>query len=288
MPSAVGEVGGVLAAGHIRGNLLGERIRLFDIDIDRLGRESAVQLLCNWLEESARDCRYVVTPNVDHVVKLSRSEEFRQAYQGASLVLADGRPVVAAARLFGVPLPETVPGSDLVPAIFDCVTRTPGRRLSVFLLGAAPGVADRAAAQIAQKWAGVDVVGTYSPPYGFERDDAECHVICERIAASGADLLVIGLGAPKQELWVHRHAGKLPVKLALCVGATIDFIAGEKKRAPTWIQALALEWLHRMLTEPRRLARRYLHDAFVFPILLWKEVGRRSASTDSAVESKAR
>ena len=86
---------------------------------------------------------------------------------------------------------------------------------------------------------------------------------------------MIGLGAPKQELWVHRHASMLSVKVALCVGATIDFLAGEKRRAPRWIQALGLEWLHRMMSEPRRLMGRYAHDAVVFPRLLFREWRQR-------------
>lgn len=259
------------------GKSLGDLVRVFDIDINRLSRVQAVERVSVWLDSTRRDCKYVVTPNVDHVVKLSRSAEFRQAYHGASLVLADGRPVVAACRLLGKPLPETVPGSDLVPGIFEHVSRHWQRKLSVFLLGALPGVADRAAASIQQRWPGVQVVGTYSPPLGFEHDASECQSICERIRASGAELLVVGLGAPKQELWMHRHADRLPVKVALCVGATIDFLAGEKQRAPLWVRKMALEWFYRMLQEPRRLVRRYLHDALVFPYLLWKEAGRRDA-----------
>lgn len=246
-------------------------VRMFGIAIDRLNRNEAVQHVVAWLEDERRSCRYVVTPNVDHLVKLDSSECFRDAYASAALVLADGRPVIAAAKFFGDPLPETVPGSDLVPWLFDHVALAWSRPLTVFLLGAAPGVAERAAAQIHSKWMNVCVVGTFSPPFGFEKSPRECEDICERIATSGAELLVIGLGAPKQELWVARYASSLPVKVALCVGATIDFLAGEKKRAPRWLQSIGLEWFHRMASEPRRLAGRYAHDALVFPKLLLRE-----------------
>lgn len=254
-------------------------VKMFGICIDRLSRIEAVQRVANWLQEELRPCRYVVTPNVDHLVKLDSSECFRDAYAGAALVLADGRPVIAASKFFDDPLPETVPGSDLVPWLFDHVASAWSRPLTVFLLGAAPGVAERAAESIHSKWANVCVVGTFSPPFGFERSTSECAEICDRIARSGAELLVIGLGAPKQELWVARYANSLPVKVALCVGATIDFLAGEKQRAPGWVQSLGLEWFHRMASEPRRLAGRYAHDAFVFPKLLFREWRtRRSAS----------
>jgi N-acetylglucosaminyldiphosphoundecaprenol N-acetyl-beta-D-mannosaminyltransferase len=145
---------------------------------------------------------------------------------------------------------------------------SPEDDLRVFLLGAAPGVAQRAAEQIQQRWPAVRVVGTYSPAPGFERDDAENARIVEMIERAAPRLLVVGLGAPKQELWVHRHAGQLQCRVALCVGATIDFLAGHRRRAPLWIQRCRLEWLHRLLGEPRRLARRYARDAVIFPRLV--------------------
>jgi N-acetylglucosaminyldiphosphoundecaprenol N-acetyl-beta-D-mannosaminyltransferase len=141
----------------------------------------------------------------------------------------------------------------------------------VFLLGAAAGVADRAAKNIHQRWPLINVVGTYSPPLGFERDAAENENILDRIEQSQPDVLIVGLGAPKQELWVHAHRNRIAAPVALCVGATIDFLAGEKPRAPVWMRRVGLEWLHRLASEPKRLARRYLRDARIFPRLIWKE-----------------
>ncbi len=212
-------------------------------------------------------CRYVVTPNVDHAVMFQRRADLREAYADASLVLADGAPLVWASRLLGRSLPQRVAGSDLVPRIFDAADRP----LRVFLLGAAPGVADEAARRIAARWPHVDVVGTYSPPLGFENDPQENDRILAAVAAAAPDLLVVGLGAPKQELWVHRHHRQLSAKVALCVGATIDFLAGHRRRSPRWMQRVGLEWLHRVLSEPRRLASRYARDAWVFPQLIWRE-----------------
>lgn len=255
-------------------------VHMFGISIDCLTRKQAVQRVAEWLSSDERLCRYVVTPNVDHVVKLNASLEFRDAYAGAALVLADGKPLIGVSRIFGEPLPETVPGSDLVPWLFDHVSLTRSQPLRVFLLGAGPGVAERAAERVHSTWYNVSVVGVYSPPFGFEKDPGECAAICNLVAGSGAELLVIGLGAPKQELWVKRYSNRLPVKVALCVGATIDFLAGEKKRAPKWLQALGMEWLHRMLSEPKRLAGRYGHDALIFPFLIFKELKRRRSLAD--------
>lgn len=124
---------------------------------------------------------------------------------------------------------------------------------------------------IEQRWAGVEVVGTLSPPMGFEHDEKENERILQAVADCQPDLVLIGLGAPKQELWIGRFADRLEAKAALCIGATIDFLAGEKSRSPRWMQKLGLEWLHRMATEPSRLAKRYARDAWIFPQLVWRE-----------------
>lgn len=249
---------------------MNNRIKLFGIDIDRLDMRGAVDVVEGWIREGAAECRYVVTPNVDHVVKLSQNEAFQDAYRHAELVVADGKPVVLAARLLGTPLLGTVTGSDLVPAIFERYQHT-GKSLRVFLLGAAPGVGERAKSIIERTWSRIQVVGVMSPPLGFEHDEAECERICTSVARACPDLLVVGLGAPKQELWVRRFQKRLSVHAALCVGATIDFLAGEKARAPKIFQTLGLEWVHRMCSEPRRLVKRYAHDAWVYPRLFLRE-----------------
>jgi N-acetylglucosaminyldiphosphoundecaprenol N-acetyl-beta-D-mannosaminyltransferase len=245
-------------------------VPLFGMQIDRLRMPEAVDRLREWIAAADAKCRFVVTPNVDHAVMFYERADLREAYESASLVLADGFPVVLASKIVGRPLPERVAGSDLAPALFAATAD--GRGLSVYLLGAAPGVAERAAANIAARWPNVRVVGTYSPPLGFERNDLENDAIIRRVNDARPDVLVLGLGAPKQELWIARHRERLRVKTALCIGATIDFLAGEKARAPRWMQRFGLEWLHRLSTEPKRLFKRYAHDARVFPRLVWNEL----------------
>lgn len=249
---------------------LKKRVRLFGADIDPLNMCETVKLISSWIAEPQKNCRFVVTPNVDHVVKLQTHTGLQKAYKAASLVVTDGRPVVWAADLLGVDLPGTVPGSDLVPALFDNAQQKQ-QPLTVYLLGAMPGVADRAKEIIHATWPMVKVLGTHSPDFGFEKKADVSKAICEAVNNSGADLLVLGLGAPKQELWVTQYAPEISVKVALCVGATIDFIAGEKSRAPLFMQKVGLEWLHRMLSEPRRLAKRYIIDAIIFPKLIFNE-----------------
>jgi N-acetylglucosaminyldiphosphoundecaprenol N-acetyl-beta-D-mannosaminyltransferase len=263
---------------------LKSRRTLFGIELDPLTMVEAVEQTVAWAQTPDAPCRFVVTPNVDHIVQLQDNAGLQGAYRRAWLVLADGWPVVTAARWLGKCLPGRVPGSDLVPAIFqafsDRATELGAGQpaVRVFLLGAAPGVADLAATRIEARWPGVQVVGTDSPPLGFEHSELENERILAKIAAAGPQILVVGLGAPKQELWVARHQSRLATPLALCVGATIDFLAGKKKRAPGWMQAMRLEWLHRLVSEPGRLAKRYWHDACVFPGIVWRELrqnGRR-------------
>jgi N-acetylglucosaminyldiphosphoundecaprenol N-acetyl-beta-D-mannosaminyltransferase len=252
--------------------LLYGRIELFGMQIHSVRQEQVLGQIEQWLGKPFERLHYVVTPNVQHTMVYQENAAFREAYSEASLVIADGWPLVWSSRLLRNPLPERVAGSDLLPLLFDRTIL--GKPFSIFLLGAGPGVGERAAREIHRIWPKVTVVGTYSPPFGFEHDPAENERIVARIAELAPDLLVVGLGAPKQELWTYRFRNELRAKVALCVGASIDFIAGEKERAPEWMQKGGLEWLHRALTEPKRLGRRYAEHAVLFPALVMKELRR--------------
>lgn len=246
------------------------KTQLFGIDIDVLDMDGAVDRLRDWIESGEGPCRYVVTPNVDHAVLFQENELLRGAYEGADMVLADGHPIVWTSMISGKRLPERVAGSELVPELFESFNKQ--GKLKVFLLGAAEGVGVRAAENMKAQWPNVETVGVYSPPMGFEKDDEECENILEKIAAANADVVVVGLGAPKQEIWVSKYYDRIPAAAALCVGATIDFLAGEKHRAPVWMQRSGIEWLHRMCSEPKRLVKRYARDAWIFPQLVFRQL----------------
>jgi N-acetylglucosaminyldiphosphoundecaprenol N-acetyl-beta-D-mannosaminyltransferase len=250
-----------IAAGSQHVDLLGMRVA-------KTTMRQTVATVLDWCREPRGDAaRFIVTPNVDHAVLFNQRADLRAAYSDASLVLADGTPLVWAARLLKQPLPERVAGSDLVPQLFAATDGV----LRVFLLGAEPGVGELAASRIAEQWPNVRVVGTYSPPLGFEKDPNENNRIFEIVADASPDLVIVGLGAPKQELWVHHHHHGLQAKVVICAGATIDFLAGHRQRSPIWMRRFGLEWVHRLCTEPRRLASRYLRDAWVFPQLVWRQ-----------------
>src|SRR4051794_13812082 len=180
-----------------------ETVRLFGIDLHPVTMDAAINRVMDWLRH-ADACKYVVTPNVDHVVNLQADAAMRKAYAGASLVLADGWPVVVASRWLGKPLPERVPGSDLVPSLLNAGQELPGFR--VFLLGGAPGTGELAARQIAKRWPRVCVAGIASPTNGFELNDAATDEVIMTVNQAAPHLLVVGLGAPRQEIWLSRNA----------------------------------------------------------------------------------
>ncbi|HEY1057340.1 MAG TPA: WecB/TagA/CpsF family glycosyltransferase [Limnobacter sp.] len=245
---------------------------LFDLSFTAITQREAVNAIQAWLTAEDSTPHLVVTPNVHFTLLQQRNPAFRAVLNAASLCVVDGRPIWWASRLLGRPLPEVITGSDLVPAVFQrAAEESRDTALRVYLLGAAPGVASKAAIAIESTYLGITVCGVDSPPMGFERDDKECERICQAIRRSGAQLLIIGLGAPKQEFWAHRYLSYTGVRVAICAGATIDFLAGEKPRAPRWINQIGLEWLFRVLSEPRRLAGRYARDGLALPGLIVRE-----------------
>lgn len=258
---------------------------LWGISIDAITMEGAVDRLSRWIVAAETSCHLVATPNVDHVVQAHRQPELRAIFEASSMTLADGWPLVTMSRLYGPRLPERVPGSDLLPELCErfpeeAQSAEDAKRLRLFLLGGRPGVPERAKATIHTRWPGVEVVGVASPPLGFEDDEETNSELCDQVNASGANVLVVGLGFPKQEKWIVANRRRLNVAAALALGGTIDFLAGEQTRAPRWLQRLRLEWLHRLATNPRRLARRYATDALWFPwICLSHLVNRRSTKS---------
>jgi N-acetylglucosaminyldiphosphoundecaprenol N-acetyl-beta-D-mannosaminyltransferase len=250
------------------------RVALFGITIDNLTSAQAVEAV-RVLLERGKGQHYVVTPNVDHVVRLESDPAFRQAYAGASLVLADGMPLVWASRVLGRPLKARVTGADLLPQ--TCAMAAQSGR-SLFLLGGASGVPEAAGRNLQARYPGLRIAGAYSPPMGFERDPAENRRIAERVNRARPDILAIGLGAPKQELWIAAHRRSLDFGVALCVGAALDFAAGTLARAPRWMREGGLEWAWRLAREPRRLWKRYLVDDMAFGRIVAQHwLKRRSA-----------
>ncbi len=206
---------------------------------------------------------YVLTPNVDHVVMAQRDDSLAAAYRHTFLSLADGMPVVWASKLLGQPLPEKVSGSDLVLPLLQRAARD---NWSVYFLGGRPGSCEALVRRLKTELPNLRVVGVDSPQLNASAADGQSQHAFQRVQQARPNLLLVGLGCPKQELWLHRFAPRLPGTVSLGIGASIDFLAGVVTRAPAWMSRNGLEWLYRLIQEPRRMWRRYLVRD---PAFLW-------------------
>lgn len=215
---------------------------------------------------------YIVTPNVDHICLCRRNAEFKRAYEESYLVVPDGMPLIWSSKMLGTPLVQRLNGTDLVYAISE---RAAAEGRSVFLLGAAEGVPGEAAERLTSLYPGLRIAGIYSPPMGFEKSADENAEIVDRLRAAGPDICFVAVGSPKQEIWMRQYCEESGVPLMIGVGASLDFIAGRKRRAPRVFQKAGFEWLWRLCTEPRRLWRRYLVDDMLFFVLLARQYASR-------------
>lgn len=231
------------------------RMNFLNIEVDNLTMNEALdraeELILN------KKPSYVVTPNVDHIVKLETDKEFQDVYKNADLVLTDGMPLIWISKMKGNPIKEKISGSDFFPKLCK---RASEKGYSLFLLGAAEGVAAKAAENLKEKYKGLNIVGIYSPSYGFEKKDEEIKEIIKMINDVKPDILAVGLGAPKQEKFLYKYRNELNVPISLAIGASIDFEAGNINRAPKWMQNCGLEWFYRLCKEPKRMFRRYIVD----------------------------
>jgi N-acetylglucosaminyldiphosphoundecaprenol N-acetyl-beta-D-mannosaminyltransferase len=216
---------------------------------------------------ASRRPHYVVTANVDFIVQARTDVELRRIFLDAHLVLCDGTPVLWASRLLGNPLPERVAGADLVPLLIEAAAK---KKYRLFFLGATPAAAQAATARLQAQFPEVIIAGSYSPPFRklLEMDHQE---IKRRIVESRPDVLLVAFGCPKQEKWMAMHYRELGVPVAVGVGATIDFLAGQVRRAPRWMQRTGLEWVFRLAQEPGRLFQRYAKDLRTFGTDLWRQ-----------------
>lgn len=239
-------------------------------EIDNLTMEEALVEIEQLIQKHKKS--YVVTPNLDHIVLLEKDEEFAKVYKSADLIVADGKPLIWISKWLRNPIKEKISGSDLFPQMCGMAA---DRGYTIFILGAAEGIAEKAAENLEQKYPGVKFVGTYSPKYGFETMPDELEHIKECILQSRPDILAVSLGSPKGEKFIFRHLEEYGVPLSISIGATIDFEAGNIQRAPKWMSECGLEWLYRTIKEPRRLAKRYFVDAISIVPIMFKYKRKR-------------
>lgn len=247
-----------------------ERIRIGRLPVDVVDMSGALDRIVELVD--ARRGGTVFTPNVDHVVLAERDPRFREAYARVSLSLVDGMPVLWASRLLGRRLPEKVSGSDLVLPLME---RAAARGYRVFLFGGGPGVAELASGRLHERFPAIQIVGTDASRVSLDDGPAAIAPIADRIAATRPDLVLVCLGAPKQEIFCDWSFSMLAPAVMVCVGAGIDFVAGTARRAPRWISRSGFEWLYRLVQEPRRLAGRYLLRDPQFVAILARQMTER-------------
>lgn len=241
------------------------RVRILNVEFDNLTQRELLERFSSGV---------VFTVNVDFVMRLQRDQAFGELHRSAAFSIADGQMLVFASRFLGTPLKERIAGADLLPAFCEYHRANPDVRL--FLLGAGPGIAESAMHKLNGRARRNIVVGAHSPSYGFEEDHRECLEIVELINRSGATALAVGVGSPKQERWIAAWRERLGgIRMFLPIGASLEFAAGARRRAPVWVGRAGFEWLFRLAQEPRRLWRRYLvEDPRFFQLVLQQRRGR--------------
>lgn len=256
------------------------RFWIGSVPIDVVTRDAAVARVAALVDGGRGGA--VFTPNVDHLVLAEEDAAFREAYASADLSLVDGMPVLWMSRLLGMRRVTKVSGSDLIRPLARLAAQ---RGFRVYLLGAGAGVAPRAGQLLAGEFPGFSVVATSSPRIDMDAPSGEREAILRELRAARPDLVLVALGAPKAERFVHECRRGVPAAVFVCVGAGLDFLAGVVRRAPRWMSACGVEWLFRLLQEPRRLWRRYLvRGPRVVPIFLraLHDRGRRARRSDAA------
>lgn len=242
-----------------------EKVDVLTVPIDVVSMEETVNLAEKFIKENRT--HIIVTANAEMVMQANHDKELLHILCQADLVLADGIGVVWAARYKGYPLPERVAGADLVPRLLD-VAALKGYKL--FLLGAAPGVAEQAAQNMRSTHAGINICGVLD---GYFTQDRESAVIAA-IKTAEPDILLVGLGVPRQEKWIWHHKEELGIPVCIGVGGVIDVLAGVSQRAPVWMQKAGLEWFYRLIKQPWRFLRMMALPKFVLRVWI-EQAGKK-------------
>ena len=231
------------------------RMKFMNTEIDNLTMKETIDEIDKLIKKDKN--AYVVTPNVDHIVKLETDKELQEVYKDADLILTDGKPLIWISKFYKTPIKEKISGSDLFPLLCEMAAE---KGYNMFFLGAGEGVANKAAQNLTNKFPKLNIVGTYSPPFGFEKDKKEIEKIINMVNKANTQILIVGLGCPKQEKFIHKYRKELNVPISLGLGASLDFEAGNIKRAPKWMSDNGLEWLYRLSKEPKRMFKRDIVD----------------------------
>lgn len=232
-----------------------EKQPLLNTYVNNVNMDEAIQAIENMIASEKKS--YIVAINVDVVMKIENDSYLKEITDHADMVLVDGKPLEWIAKWHKRPIKAKISGSDLVPLLCE---RAAEKGYSIFIIGGKEGIAEKAKHNLERDLPGIKIVGTYAPPFGFEKDEVELKKINEMISNVHPDILIACFGCPKQEKWIYENYQKYDAKVSICAGATVDFLAGNVNRAPKWMSDHGLEWFYRFLQEPKRMFKRYFID----------------------------
>jgi N-acetylglucosaminyldiphosphoundecaprenol N-acetyl-beta-D-mannosaminyltransferase len=252
------------------------RANILGIGVSAINMAQALETIDGWISQRHQD--YVCVRDVHGVMQSQRDEQLKRIHNRAGLVTPDGMPLVWLSRRMGFPWVDRVYGPDLVLAVCQ---QSVGRRYRHFFYGGAQGVPERLADRLGKRFPGMEITGVYSPPYRPLTTEEDERLI-RMINDTKPDIVWVGLSTPKQEYWMYEHLGRINAPVMIGVGAAFDFHAGLKTQAPRWIQRSGMEWLFRLISEPKRLWRRYLiNNPWFLWLLLCQAFGSKSSRSQS-------
>lgn len=242
-----------------------EKQALLNTYVSNLTMNEAISDIEELVENKKKS--YIVAINVDVVMKIEKDNYLKQITDEAEMVLVDGQPLVWVSKLHKKPVKAKISGSDLVPLLCE---KAADKGYTVYILGGKEGIAEKAKKRLEKKHPNIKIVGTYAPPMGFEKSEEEIKKVNNKISEAHPDILIVCFGCPKQEKFIYENYQKYEATVSVCAGATVDFLAGNIKRAPKWMSKCGLEWLYRFFKEPKRLFKRYFVDDVRIVKLIWK------------------
>jgi N-acetylglucosaminyldiphosphoundecaprenol N-acetyl-beta-D-mannosaminyltransferase len=253
------------------------KLTLLDVGFLSISMAEALSLIRGVIREDGKESVSFI--NADCLNISTKDEEYRSILNSQSIVLPDGAGINIGCRLIGERLEANLNGTDLLPVLCEVAVED---EITLYLLGAAPGVAARMRENLMMTYPGLDVVGEH---HGYFDHDEDSDEVIAKINASKPNIVLVAFGAPRQEKWIHNHRDKIDSNILVGVGGLFDFYSGDKKRAPLWMRKCGLEWTYRLYLEPGRLWRRYIigNPLFVYRIMRWKKkYQRQNAGNDSA------
>ncbi len=239
--------------------------RLLNTYVNNVDMDETIRIIEKMIEGKKK--HYIIPINIDVVVKMEKDPYLKRIIDNADLVLIDGKPLIWISNWYKRPVKAKISGSDLVPALCK---ESAKKGYTIFIIGGKDGIAEKAMDNLEKQLPGIKIVGTYAPPFNFEKDRMELEKMNQIITDAHPDLLIVCFGCPKQERWIYENYNKYNAKISISAGATVDFLANHVTRAPLWMSEYGLEWFYRFLQEPKRLFKRYFVDDIQILKIIWK------------------